>query len=226
LDSLFLDTNIPIGFCYSHDPQHSFAKKLFKHSCKLYWYNNVKYEFDEVFERKRNAFEDLIFDLIDKVNNFKTKLSKEDFINIAFNLNNKFFNQKTLKKLLMFFWEESNLLGYVHHSKIVLSLNMYKRSFIKKLLKDKSFCFKKMSHPHERQTEYPLIEQQLTVDGVGDLSRKGFDMNICLDAHDLGLVVNKLIFITHDIKILEDKSKIENNTKIYKVLGINDYEFT
>jgi len=224
LDSLFLDNNISIGFCFRQDPQHTFAKKLFNYNCSMNWSNNVLYEFKKVFERKRNAFDDLVFDLILELNNKNKYMSKNNLINISLRLQRESFDVESLKKLFTDFWAESSFQDSVSSSEIVSSLNRYKRTFIKQLLKDKSFCLKKIS-THIRQQNYPIIEQQLNIDGEDDLNKLGNDMNICLDAHDLGKIVHKLKFITDDTKILEDKLNIENITKIYRVLGINDYEF-
>ncbi|MCL2115145.1 MAG: hypothetical protein FWH29_02865 [Methanobrevibacter sp.] len=82
-----------------------------------------------------------------------------------------------------------------------------------------------MSSPHFRKQKYPSIEQQLNIDGNDDLDIPGDDMNIILDAHDLGKVIHKLQFISDDNKILKNKTTIENITKIYRVLGINEYDF-
>jgi len=224
LDSLFLDNNIPIGFCFRQDPQHTFAKKLFNHSCSLNWSNNVEYEFNKVFDRKRNAYDDWIFDLITELNNIDSPLNKNDVINISIKLNLDSFDRKPLVKLIKDFWIESNLREYEPPSKIVPLLNKYKRSFTKKLLTDKKYCFRKI-FSHTRRLTYPNIAQQLNIDGKDDLNFSGNDMNICLDAHDLGKTIPKLKFITDDNKILKEKISIENITKIYRILGINDYKF-
>ena len=189
------------------------------------WSNNVVYEFNKVFERKRNVFDGWVFDLISELNNVDNNWNKNDIINISINLKIDGFNRKSLTKLIKDFWNESELGKCETPSKIISSLNRYKRSFTKKLLIDKKHCFEKMSAPHIRQQKYPLIEQQLNIDGRDDLNHLGDDMNICLDAHDLGKTIPKLKFITDDDKILKDKITIQSITKINKVLGINNYNF-
>ena len=158
------------------------------------WSNNVVYEFNKVFERKRTTFDDLICDLIIELTNKNTFLSKQHFITFSIGLNLEDFNPNSLKKLLTDFWRESNLKSHEFPSEIISALNSYKRSFIKNLLNDKKVCFKKMSAPHIRKQKYPHIEQRLNIDGKDDLNNLGNDMNICLDAHDLGKNVHKLQF--------------------------------
>jgi len=224
-DILFLDNNIPIGFCFRQDPQHDFVVKIFNHNCEIKWSNNVLYEFKKVYKRKRNAFDDWIYNLIIELNNTKNVMTELQLVDIASKLRIKGFNQIVCFKLIKLLWKESSLNSSEHSKNILESIKNFKLSFNKGLSKSYSICIKKLNPPFERKNHYPLIAKQLKnkIDGYDDLTKLGSDMNICLDAHEMGKQINSLKFLTDDEKIINHKIDIQSITKIKKVISLKEY---
>ncbi|MDR3063719.1 MAG: hypothetical protein LBU40_06240 [Methanobrevibacter sp.] len=227
MDSIFLDNNVIIGFCFYIGPQHDFAKNIFNHNCNRIWSNNVEHEFQKVYKRKRRAFEDLLFKLMISIKN-KRRVTKEELVKISVSLEIGGFGGYQCSKIIEDIWNCSlNVGSHFKTNEMISAINKYEKSFNNRTTKKYANIFKKLGFPYERILEYPIVESNLkdVVDGKDNLRKLGGDMNICLDAHELGEKIPKLNFCTDDNKFLDNKTIICNHTKIYKIIGIEDYIF-
>ncbi|KZX12276.1 hypothetical protein [Methanobrevibacter curvatus] len=227
MDSIFLDNNIVIGFCFNAEPQHAFALNIFNHNFNRLWSNNVEYEFQKIYHRKIDKFGDLIFKLIIKIRNERV-LTKNELIKIAKHLNIDGFGYYQCSKIISGIWDsflfENN---HFKTNEIISAIKKYEKKFNKLSIKNYTLVFKNLGNAYERILEYPIVESNLkdVVNGKDNLRKLGGDMNICLDAHELGEKIPKLNFCTDDNKFLDNSVIICNHTKIYKIIGIEDYIF-
>lgn len=225
MDVLFLDNNVPIGFCFKQDPQHDHANFIFNHNCETNWSNNVEHEFKNVYERKRNLFDDWTFKLTIELKNHKKSLTMFQVLNIAENLDVFGFGREACSKLLKEIWDESNLNNSPYYHEIVDAVRRYKSSFIRDLTKNYAFCIKKLGSPFKRTYTDDNIYKQLkkSLHDYNSEKKLGSDLNICLDAHELGKQKFNLKFITDDNDIVDNKSNIESITKIKHVILLETY---
>jgi hypothetical protein len=78
---------------------------------------------------------------------------------------------------------------------------------------------------HQRHVSYDDL-YNLCV-SCGFVSDDADDVEIVIDAHDLGLVIKNLLFITGDYEhIVSRRNLIVENTSISDVIGLGQFKFT
>lgn len=102
---MFYDTNIPLAYVFSIEPNHKKSKYIFNEYDEVYWSQIVKIEFNNRFDKKFQSliefYQMLYFEFKNSIKNFII------FTDIKFYLKNKKYESKEEEDLfesLSLFW--------------------------------------------------------------------------------------------------------------------------
>lgn len=214
----FLDTNIPLAYVFSIEPNNTIAKKIFGEYDKYFWSDNVRVEFDHRFNQKQTTlvsfFNDFHYQL-DKSNS--AYFTKSKMISFAYNwywTNDK--QKKDILQAVKNFWDK--YLPYnTRPDKIELKNKLIE--FLMDLNSrtiEKAYNIPKLFEPEiVRTKEYPKLFAEFTKLKMGECDKK-----IVLDGHDFG-IKHPIDFITFDDLCKTGASHKELSFK--KVLGRFDF---
>ena len=216
----FLDTNIPLAYVFSIEPNNTIAEKIFERYEKYFWSDNVRIEFDHRFDQKQTALSSFFNEFQYNVEKSYTEyFTKGKMINFAKNWDYASEKQKNdIFRAINDFWKK-----YLPYNSKPSKIEL--ENILEEFLMDlNSRIYEKAEDVHKifnpeivRTKEYPKIFKELT-----KLKMDKCDKLIVLDAHDFG-IAHPLDFITFDNLCLKGASI--DCLSFNNVLGKSDFYF-
>ena len=210
--NFFLDTNVMLGFIFETDNWNSKSSEVFKHSAPKYSSCYAQKECQHRYKSQLNrALRELrLF--------FKKIHLAKSYQELNSQIQNNF---PITRDILIDFLKVNNS----------LELSELANEFSKFKLKTEIKCkenYKKISGIISFHTsQYPHRELANILQKCGLLQEDCDDIEIIIDAHDLGLTVGNLVFITGDYRhIVSRKNDIIQNSSIDDIIGLGEFNYT
>lgn len=225
---IFLDNNILIGYCFKQDDQKPYSENALDCNASKYWSKSVLKEFNRVKIRKLDELSGFLCRVSSFLKDLSKDLSMLELSRLISTLGYESFNENSIKIIINDIWDNGNFEETEPIETIIKYLKDYYRVFKKEVAGNEKRCRDALEY-HERNNNFPSHEKILKkcVDGRDNLINPEYDLDICLDAHDLVISknINPLFFITDDRKLFACKDLIESNTKIREVCFLRDHNF-
>ncbi|MCL2157705.1 MAG: hypothetical protein FWH54_06760 [Methanobrevibacter sp.] len=217
--TFFFDTNVCIGYIFRWEPWHEKAKNLFNKNELSYWSDTVKDECANILQKLVQEYIIFLNNTKDKITDSKkNSFLMNDFLNIVkdipirLNYDGKEIIDKF--KVIYDIFEDEMWYDVSQHDLVIyldkLSLNFRIRSFLKfRKCEEKLMLHPKTSNHDD--TKKLFINNKIHYP----------DWQICLDAHDLGLTICDLIFVTADHKLCLYLDPILYKTNIKSILKLD-----
>lgn len=209
---LFLDTNVMVGYIFETDNWNSKSIQVIQHSAKKYScdyaLNECGHKYNSKLRRINNEFRHVHRQLIQA----KSYKDIETYVQNG--------NLKTKNVLIKF------LNAHKHDSlkNTAAELLNFKIAIEKRCHSNYNYIaetvyFHTSSKPHQD------VANKLQVHGFLDEDTDDFE--IIIDAHDLGLTISNLLFISGDYThIVSKKSFILSVTSIKDIIGLGEFNYT
>ena len=210
--NLFLDNNVLVGYIFETDHWNSMSLNVMSQKTPKYSSSAVKTECNHKYTSSLRKIKI-------EFNRFKKQMRKSNSLkDIEFYLNDTNFNTKDI--LLDLLKSDSNA-NFSDFIKMFRTLQW----------KVEATCHSNYEHLlqvihfHERNKPYKILYDLCTLDGF--VNDDNDDVEIVIDAHDLGLELQNLFFVTGDYKhIVSRKQFIVENTSISDVIGLGEFNLT
>lgn len=214
----FLDTNVPLAYVFSIEPNNTIAKKVFGMYDKFFWSDNVRGEFDHRYNQKQTTLSSFFNDFqyhVEKSNNtYFTKGKMMSFAHNWYCTSDK--QKKDILQAANNFWQK--YLPYnTRPDKMELENKLME--FLMDLNSRTSTKADNIPNLFDqeitRTKEYPKLFAEFT-----KLKMDKCDKEIVLDAHDFG-INHPIDFITFD-DLCKTGASLEG-LSFKKVLGRFDF---
>lgn len=209
--NLFLDTAVLLGYAFETDHWNGKSLNVISHTSKKYSSTNVEIEFDTKSQTKIRTIKGMFYRFKREVRLSKSKEEIESYIK---------YEDFEIKDIIL---EIMLNCGSSDVKDIIKYVDSYQISFEKKC-KLNSENLKKLLQFHNRTAPYRDVYDLCVLDGF--VKDDPADVEIIIDAHDLGQKISPLFFVTGDYRdIVSRKQFIENNTSIEEVIYLKHFNF-
>ena len=210
--NFFLDTNVLLGYIFETDKWNSKSLEVVNHKTPKYSSYYAREECASNYGKK-----------IRRVLNELRKFGKR--IRVS----------NSLAEVELYLHEECTLTGDIILEFLKLnkeiSLSELIRKFREFQMKAESRCYENYNYIlkyiifHNRSFHHRELYNKCI--SCGFVPADADDVEIIIDAHDLGLKIKSLFFITGDYThIISRKDFILENTSIYDIIGLGEFNFT
>ena len=215
----FTDTNVPIAYSFTLEPFNIKANSIFNMYHNIYWSNNVKMEYDYVFDEKLGYLSEYFLDL-------RSCLLDKDYVEVSLTkllsfLDKNYSNdiKKRIKTSLHRFWDIYVNNKYPTKNDFLEAIQYYLIDLEHENLEKKKKRISKVKLTPERKEKYENIYNQLLKKHAVHKT----DAIIALDAHDFNLISkDKINFITFDGDFYNAICQIEEFS-FNEILGLSDF---
>lgn len=208
--NFFLDTNIMLGYIFKTDNWNSKSIEVFQHHAPKY---SSCYAREECEHKYSSKFGKIIRELRKFQKQIRLAKSQEE---VKQSLQGTSFVTKEI------------LLKFLAKYETVFDTKELVKIFSNLKLKTESECQHNYQHVKENITfhtsKHPHREVAHALEICGLISEDIIDSEIVIDAHDLGLEKENLIFITSDYThIISRKATILQNTSLVDIIGLGEF---
>ncbi len=210
--NLFLDNNVLIGYIFETDHWNSMSLSVMSQKTPKYSSNAVKDECNHKYTSSLRK-------ISNELNKFKKQMRTSNSLkDLEFYLNDTNFKTKDI--LLDFLKSDPNV-----------NISDFIKKFMNLQWNVEATCHSNYEHIlqvihfHERNKPYKSLYDLCISDGF--VTDDYDDVEIVIDAHDLGLNIQNLFFITGDYNhIVSRKQFIIENTSISDVIGLGEFNLS
>ena len=210
--NFFLDTNVMLGFIFETDNWNSKSSEVFKHCAPKY---SSCYAQEECKNRYKSKLNRALRELRKFIKQIRLAKSYRE-------LNSQIQNNFPITKdvLIQFLKNNDNL----ELPELATKFSKFK---LKVELKCKNNYNQMLDIVTFHTSQDPHKELAGILQKCGLLEEDCDDFEIIIDAHDLGINIEKLLFITGDYKhIVSRKNDIIQNSSIEDIIGLGDFNYT
>ncbi|MDO5848110.1 MAG: hypothetical protein Q4P18_01095 [Methanobrevibacter sp.] len=199
----FVDTNVPISYCFNLDPFNRKSETIFKKYQNIYWSNTVLNEFKKTLNNKKNALRKFYTEFLihlKKCSHFYEH-QIEEYIS-SLKMSKK--SLKHFKTSLILFWQ-------IYIEERFPQIEMVKRSVEDLLIELNIIPYKNRKKLIEiiKTTPKRIESYENLLNKINELGVHYPDNEILLDAYDFNMNYCKALdFITFDLKCYEAASEI------------------
>jgi hypothetical protein len=209
----FLDNNVLIGYIFETDHWNSKSLVVMAHNSEKYSSDNVKKECSDIYNKSLRT-------LRQEFNRLKKELRRSK----TFKLETvKFFlysNAFEITDIIINFLKSNS---YSTPAEAISELNKLQREF-ETLCHGNYQDIDSFVIIHTRNKPYKKLYELFKSSGFVEADPE--DVEIVIDAHDLGLSTNPLFLISGDYgHIVSRKELIRENTSIEEVIGLGEFDF-
>ncbi|MDY0385931.1 MAG: hypothetical protein RBT65_02115 [Methanolobus sp.] len=210
--NLFLDTNVLLGYTFETDHWNGKSLDVISHRYVKHSSVNVSTEFEHNSQTMIRKIKGMFNRFKREARLSKSKKEIESYLKIE---------DFEIKCILLDLIQKS---GSSNINDIINYVNQYQVAFEKRCLLNVNYL-KSIITFHNRKTAHTDIYDLCVLDGF--VKEDPADVEIVIDAHDLGQKTNPLYFITGDYgHIVSRKEFIENITSIEKVIYLKHFDLT
>ncbi len=208
----FLDNNVLIGYIFETDHWNSKSLVVMAHSSEKYSSDNVRRECSDIYNKSLRT-------LRQEFNKIKKELRRSKTFKLETVKSFLYTNVFEIDDIIMNFLKSNS---YSTPAEAISGLNRLQRGFEARCHSNyqdiDSFVI-----IHTRNKPYRKLYEIFKSSGF--VKDDPEDVEIVIDAHDLGLSINPLFLISGDYgHIISRKEFIRENTSIEEVIGLGEFD--
>lgn len=213
--NFFLDTNVMLGYIFETDNWNSKSIQVINYNARKYSCDYARKECCDIYNSKLQR-------ILHEFRRFQKKLLlAKSLKDVETYIQNNDFETGTI------------LLEFLNNHKLG-TLAEIREEFAKFKIKPEIRCRDNYNHIqneinfHTSITPHKELSDKLQDHGFLDIYKgDADDFEIIIDAHDLGLIIHNLLFITGDYThIVSKKNLIISLTSIEDIIGLGEFNYT